>query len=200
LSGGIFYEYPIDDMALIRTFIALPASADAQQSISLVQEALKESNANIRWEDRGKFHITLKFLGETEESGIPLLAADMESAYRAFSPFDIIYKSVGAFPDLKNPRIVWIGTEHKKDIFDLQTATEQACLKHGFPAEERKFHPHITLGRVRGKQNLVHLTEAIKTSTFEPIHSRCLEVLLVKSDLRPSGSIYTIMKSFQLLK
>jgi 2'-5' RNA ligase len=83
-------------------------------------------------------------------------------------------------------------------ILDLQSAIEKTCIDFGFQKEERAFHPHITFGRVKGIRNLARLTDAIKTITFEPMQSRCSEVLLMKSDLRPSGSIYTILKSIPL--
>ena len=72
------------------------------------------------------------------------------------------------------------------------------CVEFGFPKEDRLFHPHITLGRVKETRNVVRLTEAIKTITFEPIETFCSEILLMKSELHPSGSIYTILKSFPL--
>jgi 2'-5' RNA ligase len=94
--------------------------------------------------------------------------------------------------------VVWIGTASNQDVLDLQLKIEQVCMEFGFPKEDRSFHPHITLGRVKGTRSLVRLTEAIKTITFEPIQSQCSEVLLMKSDLRAGGSVYTILKSFSL--
>ena len=185
-------------MPNIRTFISLPASSDIQQQMAAVQSQLKSSQADVKWELPDKFHITLKFLGTVEQSNIELLSLKIASAVRQFSAFEIIYESLGAFPNLQNPRIIWLGTKPHRTVLELQSAIECTCADFGFPKEDRAFHPHITLGRVKGTHNLARLTEAIKTVTFEPMQSHCSEALLMKSDLRSSGSIYTIMKSFPL--
>jgi len=185
-------------MPAIRTFIALPASGEIQKQIADVQSRLISAQADVKWELQNKFHITLKFLGSTEtQKTEPLLSALTDLA-KIFSAFKIDYDSVGAFPNLHNPRVIWIGTKFNQIVLDLQSGVERICLDFGFRKEERAFHPHITLGRLKGTRNLARLTEAIKTVTFESIQSQCSELLLMKSDLRPSGSIYTILKSFPL--
>jgi RNA 2',3'-cyclic 3'-phosphodiesterase len=185
-------------MSTIRTFIALPASSDIQQQMAAVQSQLKATQADVKWEMQDKFHITLKFLGGVELSNIESLSSTLESIVKQFPTFEITYNSLGAFPNLHNPRVIWIGTKSNQAVLDLQSSVERVCSDFGFQKEERAFHPHITIGRVKGTNNLARLTEAIKTITFEPMQSRCSELLLMKSDLRPSGSIYTILKSFPL--
>jgi RNA 2',3'-cyclic 3'-phosphodiesterase len=185
-------------MQVIRAFIALAAATDMREKIASVQSELKTSEADVKWEPQDKFHVTLKFLGNTEQSKLEPLAEILTDSTGRHRAFEIIYQSLGAFPDPRNPRIVWIGADSNGSILSLQSEIEQACMGVGIPKEDRKFHAHITLGRVKGTRNLVRLTEAIKTITFEPIQSRCTEVLLMKSDLRPGGSIYTTLKSFPL--
>jgi len=99
---------------------------------------------------------------------------------------------------MHNPRVIWIGIKTNQTVLDLQAETEQVCAEFGFPKDAHVFHPHITLGRVKETRNLLRLTEAIKTITFEPIETFCSEILLMKSELHPSGSLYTILKSFPL--
>jgi 2'-5' RNA ligase len=96
------------------------------------------------------------------------------------------------------PRVVWIGIKSDQTVLDLQAMVGRLCGEFGFPMEDRTFHPHITLGRVKETRNVVRLTEAIKTITFEPIEMHCSEIVLMKSELHPSGSIYTMLKSFPL--
>jgi 2'-5' RNA ligase len=185
-------------MPIIRTFIALPTSIDVQQKMAAVQSILKSTESDIVWELQDKFHITLKFLGAIEHSNIESLSSILSKSMENFPAFEITYNSLGAFPSINNPRTIWIGTKSNQPVLDLQFSVEQICCAFGFHKEERPFHPHITLGRVKGTHNLDRLTDAIKTVTFEPMQSRCSELLLMKSDLRPSGSIYTILKSFSL--
>jgi len=185
-------------MPAIRTFIALPASSNVQQQMADIQSQLKATQADVKWEPQDKFHITLKFLGSVEQSIIESLSSAIGNLVKQFPIFEITYNSLGAFPNLHNPRVIWIGTKSNQIVLDLQSGVELVCSDFDFQKEERAFHPHITLGRVKGAGNLTRLTDAIKTITFEPLQSRCSELLLMKSDLRPSGSIYTILKSFPL--
>jgi len=185
-------------MPAIRTFIALRASDEIRQQMAAVQSQLMTTEADVKWESRDKFHITLKFLGSTEVSIIESLSFALDSLVKQFPAFEITYASLGAFPNLHNPRVIWIGTKSNQVVLDLQAGIERVCSDFGFIKEERAFHSHITLGRVKGTRNLARLTEAIKTITFEPMQSRCSELLLMKSDLQPNGSIYTILKSFPL--
>jgi RNA 2',3'-cyclic 3'-phosphodiesterase len=187
-------------MPAIRTFISLPANLDVQQSMSVLQSKLKKAEADVKWDSSDKFHVTLKFLGNVELSKIELLSVALSKSLQQFPAFDIAYDSISAFPNSQNPRIVWIGVKSNPIIQDIQKNVEEICERFEFPKEDRNFHPHITLGRVKGNRYLARLTEAIKTITFEPIESQCSEVLLMKSDLHPSGSIYTILKSFPLTK
>ncbi len=170
-------------MPTIRTFIALPTSPDIQQQMAVIQSELKATQTDTTWDQPDKFHITLKFLGNIEQSKIESLAATLSNAIKLFPAFELAYNSLGAFPSTHSPRVVWIGTKHNQIVLDLQSAIEQVCSEFGFQKEDRPFHPHITFGRVKGKHNLARLTEAIKTITFQPIQSRCSEVVLMKSEL-----------------
>ena len=182
----------------IRTFIALPTRSNAQQAIAEVQTKLKETNARVKWESQDKFHMTLVFLGTVEQSKLELLSEALAKSVQQFPSFTLTYESIGAFPNIRNPRVVWIGSKPNQPVLDLQAIAEQVCSEFGFTKDDRVFHPHITLGRVKETSNFDRLTEAIKTITFEPIETICPEILLIKSELHPGGSIYTILKSFPL--
>ena len=182
----------------IRTFIALPTQPNAWQAIAEIQIKLKATQADVKWESQDKFHITLVFLGNVEQSKLDSLSTALAKSIQQFPSFTMRYESLGAFPNIHNPRVVWIGTKSDQSVLDLQAMVGRVCTEFGFPKEDRAFHPHITLGRVKETRNFVRLTEAIKTITFEPIETFCSEVLLMKSELRPGGSIYTILKSLPL--
>ena len=185
-------------MAPLRTFIALPTSSEAQDGIARVQTSLKATQASVKWESQDKFHITVVFLGNVEPSKLELLSIALTKSVQQFQPFTLSYTSLGAFPNIHAPRIIWIGIQNNPVVLDLQATVQRICGEFGFPKEERAFHPHITLGRMKESRNLGRLTEAIKTITFEPIETRCSDILLMKSELHPSGSLYTMLKSFPL--
>jgi RNA 2',3'-cyclic 3'-phosphodiesterase len=182
----------------IRSFIALPTRSIARLAIAEVQTKLKETDAHVKWESQDKFHMTLVFLGNVEQSKLELLSDALTKSVQQFPSCTLTYESIGAFPNILNPRVVWIGTKPNQGVLDLQSVVEQLCGGFGFTKDDRVFHPHITLGRVKENRNFDRLTEAIKTITFEPIETICPEILLMKSELHPGGSIYTILKSFPL--
>jgi RNA 2',3'-cyclic 3'-phosphodiesterase len=185
-------------MSALRTFIALPAPPNVQQAIAEIQAKLKTVQADVKWEPQDKFHITLVFLGNVEQSKLELLSATLTKSVQKFPSFTITYESIGAFPKIQTPRVVWIGIKSDQTVLDLQAMVGRLCGEFEFPMEDRTFHPHITLGRVKETRNVVRLTEAIKTITFEPIEMHCSEIVLMKSELHSSGSIYTMLKSFPL--
>ncbi len=183
-------------MPSIRCFVALPTSPEIRQAITSVQKQLIQTNADVRWETPDKFHITLKFLGNCEPSKLALLTSQLELLPRNVSSLRVSYNKVGAFPDEQRPRIVWIGAEPHETLIRLQNDVEALCGRFGFEQENRVFHPHITLGRVKGTKNMGRLTETLKSLTLEPIQAQCTHFDLVRSDLKPSGSVYTVLRSF----
>ena len=185
-------------MSPVRTFIALPVSSDIQQWISGVQSGLQHTQAQVKWESESQFHVTLKFIGDIDPSLVEPLSDALLKSCTPFSQFDLMFRQLGAFPDTLYPKIIWIGIQPHPVLTVLQRTVNQTCEACGIPKETREFHPHITLGRVKGLKNIHRLTEAIKTSTFEPIQTHCQEILFMKSELFPDGARYTKLKTFPL--
>jgi 2'-5' RNA ligase len=182
----------------IRSFIALPSTSELSDALRGVQEQLREERADVKWDTPDKFHITLKFLGSVEQEILSRLTESLAAATAEAAAFPLVYSSVGAFPDIVRPRVLWVGAEPSDALATVQRQVESVCNRFGFPPEGRAFHPHITLGRVKGSFNLHRLTAKVKSITFEPVQTNCSELLLIKSDLRPTGSVYTTLKSFPL--
>ncbi len=182
----------------IRSFIALPSSPGLKRALSDVQALLKQEQADVKWDSPDKFHITLKFLGDVSAETLSALSDAMAATIPTLSSFRLTYETVGGFPDLVHPRVLWVGAGRSETLNILQEEVERICEQFGFVREARSFHPHITLGRVKGSGNLARLTAKAKSITFEPITTDCSEVLLIKSDLQPAGSVYTTLKSFPL--
>ena len=182
----------------IRAFIALPISPEIRTDIASLQAQLIATDAAVKWEAHEKFHITLKFLGDIESSQVDPLAAAIRKSIGGSSPFEIAYVTLGGFPNVDRPRVVWIGARENEHIQSLQRHVEEACVSNGFAKEEHPFHAHITLGRVKGIRNLDRLTAKLKSITFQPLMARCSEVRLMRSELKPTGSAYTLLNSIPL--
>jgi 2'-5' RNA ligase len=185
-------------MTSIRTFIALPVPEDVRSELALLQARLVESQAAVKWDTPDKFHITLKFLGDTDASRLPLIATDLQDSIGSLPAFDVTYEALGGFPNVDRPRVVWIGARQSKEILHLQEHVEQVCTSFGFAKEDRPFHAHITLGRVKGDRNLDSLTAKLKSITFKPLTARCAAIHIMRSEMKPTGSVYTLLDTIPL--
>ncbi len=185
--------FPI--MQTIRSFVALPATTTVRERLTEIQQELIQTLPDVKWDSPEKFHITLKFLGNVEPQLLEKLIVALRPVATQLPAFELIYQDVGAFPSITRPRVIWIGTSPNDALLSLQRQVEETCARFGFPKEDRAFHPHITLGRVKSSRNIHRLTDKLKSTTLEPTHSRCTELLVMRSDLRPAGSVYSVLKS-----
>jgi 2'-5' RNA ligase len=186
-------------MPPIRSFIAVDTASEVKVAIIEVEERLRATNADVRWESIEKFHITLKFLGNVEEAKLHSLENRLEEVLSPFSAFNMTYRGVGCFPNQHHPRVVWIGAENEDGTLRrIQETIEGVAGSFGFQREEREFHPHITIGRVKGSKNLKELVSELGNISFAPHPAVIKEVLLMKSDLKPTGSVYTVIQRFPL--
>jgi 2'-5' RNA ligase len=185
---------------LIRSFLAIELPKPILRKIEEVQGDLRLTHADVRWVNPEKIHLTLKFFGNIEESRIDPIFKSIEECIRNTFPFSIKVRGVGAFPQLKNPRVIWMGLANGREILiSLQKQIEAQLEKIGFQPEDRPFHPHLTLGRMkssRGKDELVERMEKHKEEEFGDLPVE--KVVLFKSDLRPSGPIYTPLGEVKL--
>jgi len=185
-------------MSTIRAFIALPLPVDMKKEFETIQTQLRESHADVKWDAPEKFHITLKFLGDIEPARTISIAAELQNSIGSLPSFELSHNSLGAFPNAIKPKVVWIGTQQNDHVVELQARVERVCESFGFAREDRPFHSHVTLGRVRGSQNLNRLTAKLNSITFQPLIARCTEVHIMRSELKPVGSVYTLLNSIPL--
>lgn len=184
-------------MQRLRLFFALDTPPELRQQIAELSRNLQGSRADVRWEPADKLHCTLKFLGDTDESRLPEVKAAAREAAGANAPPLVRYGTLGCFPSRSAPRVVWVGIEDLSGALSrLHEDLDRALGRLGFEREERAFRPHVTLGRVKGTRNLPHLIRAVESLTFHSEPTTLAALRLVKSDLQPSGSVYTTMQEF----
>jgi len=185
---------------LIRSFLAIELPKSILRKIEEVQGDLRLTHADVRWVNYEKIHLTLKFFGNIEESRIDPIFKSIEEPIRSTLPFSLKVRGVGAFPNLKNPRVIWMGlVEGREVLISFQKQIEIQLEKIGFQPEDRPFHPHLTLGRMkssRGKEELVRRMEKHKEEEFGDFQVE--RMVLFKSDLKPSGPVYTLLKEMKL--
>ena len=189
-------------MSKIRAFIACEIPESVLENVSKVQEGLKKLDSDASWTRVSSIHITLKFLGDIEEEYIAKIAAVIEEASKGQPPFEISIKGSGAFPNLKNPRIIWIGVEDgTKGLTHLQQPLDYGLNSIGFEREEREFRPHLTLGRVKGPRGKERLSAAVSELKDIKAGSFIVDrVILYKSELKPTGAVYAKLKEVTLQK
>ena len=185
---------------MIRSFLAIELPRTILKKIEGVQKDLKASNADVRWVHPEKIHLTLKFFGAVEESKIEAIARSIDEPVRTTFPFLLKARGVGAFPNLKNPRVIWMGLVDDEEILSsFQKRLETEMEKAGVEPEERPFRPHLTLGRVNSSRGKNELAARIDPRREEEFGSFQVEkVVLFRSDLRPTGPIYTPLKELKL--
>ncbi len=185
-------------MAEVRAFICFELPEEVKEELKRVQNLLKARIDGVSWVRPEGIHLTLKFLGDIPVERIDETAAAMEGACRGESPMTMTLSELGAFPNLKRPRVYWAGIEEPSGrLSALQKKLDGALAELGFEREARPFSPHLTLGRVkRPEANLGR--EALAGCRLETISFTPADAVLMKSDLRPSGAVYTPLRRVAL--
>lgn len=186
-----------------RLFIAVEISPEARAELAVAQQRLKGGDFPVKWVAPESIHLTLHFLGETDVALIPQLSAALGAALRGQSRTTLRLDGVGAFPNLRRPSVIWAGVGGAiADLERAQIAVGTAIASLGLPRETRPFRAHLTLGRARREvapAALERLGAAIRAlPPLAPLPWGVERVVLFRSELRPSGPLYTEILDFRL--
>jgi len=178
---------------MIRSFVALDLPSAVHGALNKLSRELQQSGAPVSWVCAENIHLTLKFLGNVPEENIAAIGEALREVAAATPPFRLQPYGCGAFPALRNIRVVWVGLRGDDAVLKaLQSDVEKALAPLGFEPEGRPFKAHLTLGRARGRGHMQKLQEALLTrQSFEVEAFDVTELVLYKSDLRPDGARYT---------
>ncbi len=184
-----------------RVFCAIDLAASVRTSLMRQIDRLRESvtRAQASWSREESIHLTLKFLGEIQTSRLSNLSNAAAGAVADFSPFQITLEETGVFPKHGTPRVLWIGVKDESGkLAELHTRLEEACAREGFAKEERPFHPHLTLARLRKQEGVRALASMHKTMGFEPVNVVVSELLVIRSEPSGAGSKYTVISRHRM--
>jgi 2'-5' RNA ligase len=177
----------------MRTFLAIEIPAGIRKEIHAFVQTVKDDRP-IKWVGFDNLHITLKFLGEIDEAKKVLVESAGEEVASGFTPFEIALAGVGCFPGVRNPRVLWIGvTTGAEQVSNLARRIEDRFADLGFK-EEKKFHPHLTIGRIKDFCPVSDLTEKVISTERFPVAS----LTLFKSTLKPEGPTYQGLSRIKL--
>ncbi len=185
---------------MIRAFIAIAVPKLVLRGLEEIMAQLKGLNLHGRFARTQSIHLTLQFLGNIEEEQIPEIAEILEQAGKEIGPFDLEVGRLGVFPHLTHPRVVWIGVEPIDALMALQSKIQQGLEPLGFPEENRDFHPHLTLLRLKSRKNLRQLARYIETEGpgLQAGVIQVEEIHLYQSILRPQGAEYRQLVTCEL--
>ena len=184
----------------MRTFIAVAISSEVREKIARIQAEFRKGDPDVKWVEPGNVHITLKFLGEVEEDKLLGVIEKTRLGVAGVSNFKVHLSGLGSFPNLKSPRVVWVGvSEGKQELKNLSERIEENLSQLGFAKEKREFSAHLTIGRVRslrGKDKLVKKIEELENSDVGEFSVD--KVLVMESQLSSKGPTYRIIEEVDL--
>jgi 2'-5' RNA ligase len=186
-------------MSTLRLFIAVETPAGVRREMGRLQRELAAAPVDVRWEKSEKLHCTLAFLGSVPDSTVASLERELRVAVAGISAFAVRYEGVGFFPDNRRPKIIWVGmADDGGALSHLQQAVTGAVSAAGIRCDDKPFHPHVTIGRVRSGDFAGRLTTIAESLTLDHPPVTVQEVRIVRSELRPGGSVYAALRSIPL--
>lgn len=177
----------------MRLFVAINLTADVRRALYAAAEPLRAAIPRAGWVAEDRLHLTVRFLDDQPESLVPRLRGALEEVAARHDPVTLTLQGFGAFPNLRRPRVVWLGVESDPRVELLHHDVEEKLATLGFDPEGRAFRPHLTLARLRGgesPESIRALTQAARSVRFRA--ESCVDSIdLMHSVLGQGGPRYT---------
>jgi 2'-5' RNA ligase len=191
----------VSKMETRRIFAAVDVPDDVREAIANYVAELRREHPElpVRWERTEKLHITLKFIAEASAAQVTALDETIKAVSERHCGFDAEIAGTGVFPNARSPGVLWIGigrgsSEMTGIVSDLEAIGERL----GLPVERRAFHPHLTIGRVKGFRKNVPAFDDVLRQGFEPARFRVDKLTLYESHLANDGSRYSVLGTYPL--
>lgn len=178
---------------MIRTFVSIdvPVSDEMKEILSEL-----DCRKNVRVADAEQIHLTLKFLGDTDEKDVQRLCQSLKTALDGQRAFDITVVGMGGFPNECRPRVIWLGVEDSSRLKEIAGIVDGCVKGLKLDCDNKRFSPHITVGRVNGSTDIRDLVRDCKGKVLCTF--RCDHVDVMESILYPKGAIHSVVDSIQL--
>ncbi len=186
----------------IRTFLALELSDEARQGavklIDRLKAGIRFTGAEPNWTPPDSMHLTIKFLGNVEESQVNQIKQRLAPVCGKLASFNFGVRGLGVFPSPERPKIIWLGVKHAdEELQRLFRTVEETLARLGFEHEHRPFHPHLTAARLKSGKGAKAMMKILDQNRRHWCgECRADKLILFKSVLKPSGAEYSILKEF----
>ena len=184
----------------LRAFVAFKLPDTVIDHARSLQDALKGHGLKLKWVKPSNLHLTLKFLGDIPGADAVAIGETVQAAAGDEAPLQLSIQGMGVFPGIKRPRVMWTGFGGEVErLKQLQTRIDSQLEAMGYRREKRGFKAHLTLARIKGGISPRRLLGAIdEVGDFSPQPFVARSLNLYKSDLRPTGAVYTALKEIEL--
>jgi len=178
----------------MRAFIAIEIPSEIKSALAALQAELRRAGADVNWTKPESLHLTLNFLGEVDERLIKEVEKVCLETAPEFQPFTLRLNGAGVFPNSRQPRVLWAGLsgEVEKTV-EMRKRLDEKLAPFGFERDEKKFHPHLTIGRVKSNRKTRELLALADSYQLPALSFEVSEIVLMKSELHPAGARYTPM-------
>ncbi|MBO8167683.1 MAG: RNA 2',3'-cyclic phosphodiesterase [Thermoanaerobacteraceae bacterium] len=178
----------------MRAFFAVDLPEKVKDQLASLQRQ-SQYRRNIKWVERDNLHLTLLFLGDISPAQEKRLFDTVPEAVRDIGEFSFSLSGLGAFPNDRKPKVLWVGVKAPGELYRLREALVQTVRKTGISVKDDRFHPHITLGRVkRDFYPLNKIFPGIRSVAEENV--TLSSFVLIESTLTPQGPVYKVKKRF----
>ncbi len=183
----------------IRAFVAINLPDELMVKLKEVRDSLASSQKDVSWVRPGAIHLTLKFLGDIETEEVDKVAEALFLASAGIKAFTLKAEGVGGFPNLKSPRVIWVGIRESPELIRLQKNIDERLFESGFEKDDRPFNPHLTLARVKTPGAGRELGKRVEESKIDiDVDFKADYFVLFRSVLSPKGAEYTELRRFDL--
>ena len=182
-----------------RLFIATKVDTSEKLKETVNYFKQKMQSDKIKWTDLSSMHLTYKFLGDTNEQLIDSINGTLTEIGEETPTFSINVNGLGTFGSFYKPKVMWAGVEGGNSIISLQKNIETGMENFGFKPEEREFHPHLTLGRIKYVTDKQFFKELIQNYANVFFQEHIIDSFhLIESRLTPQGPQYTTLHTYGL--
>lgn len=186
----------------IRSFLAFELPGDIGKEVKRISTEIRKTDLNAGWVKPENIHLTVVFIGTVDENDIKRIIQAVDKTADKYGPFEISLKGAGLFPNIKRPKVMWLGLDCDiRALGNLRDDLQKRLEPFGVEPEKRPFRPHLTIGRfrrpVKDMSLLKRVLDEYSSSGSGPA-GRLEELVLFKSDLKPGGAVYTRIHSFPL--